>query len=222
MTSSPSAAPVPANATAQAERDALCDLLLETGPDAATLCSGWTTRDLAAHLVIRENRPDAALGIVLPPVAPWTGRVQSDTAQQDFASLVQAVRQGPPRWSPQALAPVDGATNTIEFFVHHEDVRRAQDGWEPRELDAAASDQLWSRLRDGSRWLLRRSPVGVMATPTDGPDAGREVRLRGGEPVVRLVGPVGEIVLACYGRLTRGLEVRGGGPEVTAFLSFPR
>jgi uncharacterized protein (TIGR03083 family) len=38
---------------AQEERNELCDLMLETGPDAPTLCEGWTTRDLAAHLVIR-------------------------------------------------------------------------------------------------------------------------------------------------------------------------
>ena len=46
---------------ARDERIALCDLLDETGPEAPTLCEGWRTLDLAAHLVLREHRPDAAL-----------------------------------------------------------------------------------------------------------------------------------------------------------------
>src|SRR5882762_622635 len=37
------------------ERRELCDLFLELGPDAPTLCEGWTTLDLAAHLVLREH-----------------------------------------------------------------------------------------------------------------------------------------------------------------------
>jgi uncharacterized protein (TIGR03085 family) len=50
---------------AQLERSRLCDLFLEVGPDQPTLCEGWTTADLAAHLVIRERRPDAAPGILV-------------------------------------------------------------------------------------------------------------------------------------------------------------
>ena len=78
------------NAVARAERRGLCDLLLEVGPDAPTLCTGWTTRDLAAHLVVRESRPDASLGIVLPPLSGWTHRVQSGAARLDYAELVDA------------------------------------------------------------------------------------------------------------------------------------
>ncbi|WP_461013210.1 maleylpyruvate isomerase N-terminal domain-containing protein, partial [Trueperella pyogenes] len=45
------------------ERRRLADLLLAKGPDAPTLCEGWFTRDLAAHLWIREHRLDAAVGM---------------------------------------------------------------------------------------------------------------------------------------------------------------
>src|SRR5690606_24047731 len=38
---------------ARAERHALADLLMAVGPDAPTLCAGWTTAHLAAHLVVR-------------------------------------------------------------------------------------------------------------------------------------------------------------------------
>lgn len=222
MTSSASGTAAPSQRLARTERGALCDLMLEVGPDAPTLCTGWTTRDLAAHLFVRENRPDAAAGIMVGPLAGHTARVQAGAATSDFTALVESVRHGAPRWSPQALGALDSATNTIEYFVHHEDVRRARDAWEPRVLDDAAAADLWSRFRSAARFLMRRSPVGVVAVPTDGPDAAREVRLRSGDRTVTLVGPVGEIVLSGYGRLTRGLELRGSGTDVAAFLNFAR
>ena len=113
----------PANALASSERSALADLMLEVGPDAPTLCGTWTTRDLAAHLVVRATRPDAAAGIVLGPLASYTEKVMAAVARRPWADLVAEVRSGPPRWSPLSLAALDRATNTIEYFVHHEDVR---------------------------------------------------------------------------------------------------
>ena len=206
----------------RSERAALCDLLLEVGPDAPTLSGDWTTRDLAAHLVVRENRPDAAAGLVLPPLAGWLERVQAGTARRPYADLVEQVRSGPPRWSPVRIEAVDVETNTVEFFVHHEDVRRAREGWEPRDLDDDAARALWHRVPGIGRLLLRRSPVGVVVGPTDGPVGGTLVPLRGGERDVTLVGPVGEIVLALYGRATKGLDLQGSEADVNAFLGFPR
>ncbi|MFL6076285.1 MAG: TIGR03085 family metal-binding protein [Mycobacteriales bacterium] len=108
----------------RSERIALADLLEELGPDAPTLCEGWTTADLAAHLVVRERRPDAGLGIVASPLARWTANVQASAKKRyGYQQLTQLVRQGPPLWSP--LRPVDALANTVEYFVHHEDVRRA-------------------------------------------------------------------------------------------------
>ena len=48
------------------ERKQLADLLDELGPDAPTLLSPWTTRDLASHLVLRERDFVAAPGLVIP------------------------------------------------------------------------------------------------------------------------------------------------------------
>lgn len=211
-----------ANATAQAERAALCDLLLQLGPDAPTCCEGWSSRDLAAHLVIRERRPDAAAGIVVSPLRDWTAQVQDRIARQPWPRLVEQVRSGPPRWSPAALGVLDGLINTTEFFVHHEDVRRAQPAWEPRELSATTTAQLWDALTRGARVLARRSPVGIAVRPTDGPATGEERSLKPGERVVTLVGPVGECLLAVYGRPTEGLVIDGDPADVAAFRSFSR
>ena len=210
------------NAVSRAERAGLCDLLLEVGPDAPTLCEGWTTRDLAAHLVIREGRIDAAMGIVLPPLAGWTARVQAQAATRDYADLVATVRTGPPRWSVMAIASVDAQSNTIEYFIHHEDVLRGGSQWEPRVLEDATVADLWGRLEKAGKFFVRRSPVGVVVAPTDGPRAGTELRLKSGERSVSLRGPVGEIVLATYGRVTRGLEIEGAEADVAAFRDYPR
>ena len=206
----------------RSERLALCDLLLETGPEAPTLCAGWTTRDLAAHLVVREGRPDAALGIVLTPLAGWTAKVQGDAATRDYAELVARVRKGAPRWNMMSIDSVDASANLIEYFVHHEDVRRAVPSWEPRVLPEPAVSELWSRVAKAGRFFARRSPVGVVLAPTDGPAAGTEVSIKGGERAVTLRGPVGEIVLALYGRITSGLELEGTDADVEAFRSYQR
>ncbi len=121
---------------ARSERAALADLFDAVGPDAPTLCEGWRTRDLAAHLVLRESRPDAAPGIVVRRLAGWTDRVQQGLARSDWPRLVDKVRSGPPTLSAFGLPGVDRLLNTTEYFVHHEDVRRAAPDWAPRGIGA--------------------------------------------------------------------------------------
>src|SRR5260370_10656025 len=143
------------------ERLALCALLDKTGPDAPTLCEGWDNSDLAAHLVLRERRPDAAGGVIGGPLAGYTARVQNRIKERtSFADLVRTIRSGPPRLSVMAIPGVDERANAVEFFVHHEDVRRAAPDWAPRQISRGESDMLWQRLRR-ARFMLRKAPVGV-------------------------------------------------------------
>jgi len=207
---------------ARREREALCDLMLEVGPEAPTLCGQWTTRDLAAHLVLREGRPDAAGGILIAALASYTAKVQGQISARQWPDLITTLRSGPPRWSPQSIERLDVESNTVEFFVHHEDVRRAVDPWVARDLSADDSAQLWPRVGRIGKLLLRRCSSGVIVRPTDGPAAGTSVRLRAGSTDVALEGPVGEIVLALFGRPTAGLEMAGSNSDVAAFLAFPR
>jgi len=212
----------PANALAVSERAALADLMAEVGPDAPTLCGTWTTRDLAAHLIVRATRPDAAAGILVAPLAGYTEKVMAAVARRDWPSIVAEVRQGPPRWSPVALAPLEAASNTLESNVQHQAVRRAPQPWEPPELPVHDAATLWAQAQRAGGFLLRRSPVGVVYAPTDGPAAGTRHVARKGDRVVVLSGPVGEIVLATYGRVTQGLEITGEAADVEAFRAFPR
>jgi uncharacterized protein (TIGR03085 family) len=195
------------------ERLALADLLAEKGPDAPTLCEGWTTGDLAAHLVLREARPDAAAGVMGGPLAPYTARAQARLkAARGYAELIAAFRAGPPRLSLFAIPGADEAANTVEYFVHHEDVRRCGESWEPRELDAGLTEALWKRLK-GARLLLRKLPVGVELKRDDKPaEGGYRVLAKGSPDVVTVTGPPAELTMWAMGRVTAS-RVRLDGPK---------
>jgi uncharacterized protein (TIGR03085 family) len=181
---------------AKRERLLLADLLDSSGPAAPTLCKGWTTRELAAHLVVRERRTDAASGIVIKPLAPRLERVMAEFAEKPYEELVQLIRTGPPRFSPFALKQVDEAANTVEFFLHTEDIRRARTDWTPREIDPVFADTLWKRLETAARIYGRKSPVGLVLRRANGQTA----VARKGTPVVTVTGEPAELLLFASGR----------------------
>src|SRR6476661_6463955 len=141
---------------AELERAALCDTLEAVGPDAPTLCDPWTTAQLAAHLVIRDRRPDLAAGVVVPALAARLEHARRDYAARTWPEMVGLVRSGPPIWSPAWLVPVNEAVNLVEFFVHHEDVLRAGAVGPQRVVSDELQAALWARLRRLARVLFRR------------------------------------------------------------------
>ena len=177
------------------ERRHLADELHTVGPDAETLCDGWTARDLAAHVVLRDRRPDALVGVLVSAFAGHTERVQAKIAETEWTELVAAVREAP-RWSPTRIGTIDTLMNTIEFFVHLEDVRRAQPGWEPRDLDDELSADLTSALGRMARQLSRGAPIGITLVP----EGGEPIVARQADPMVTVRGPIGELVLFVFGR----------------------
>jgi len=202
------------------ERAALCALLGAKGPQAPTLCEGWATRDLAAHLVLREHRPDAAVGILGGPLAGYTARVQDKIARQhDYPDLVDMIRRGPPAASFFAIPGVDERANTVEYYVHHEDVRRAAPGWEPRSLDPAMADALWRRL-GMARLLLRKAPCGVVLRREDAPDA-EPITAKRGTPTVTVTGLPGELTMWALGRTSAArLRLDGEAGALTRLGQF--
>ena len=185
------------NALPLARRDrlALCDLFDELGPDAPTLNEGWTTADLAAHLVARDRRPDSVPGLVVPALAAWSEHVRHGVLRRPYTDIVENLRTGPPRWSPLRRPAADRIGNTHEFFVHYEDVRRCRDGWEPRRLDATAEADIWRAVRWFGRRAFRQSPVGVVLRSGD-----QMFPAHRGTPAVTVAGPPGEILLYAFGR----------------------
>jgi uncharacterized protein (TIGR03085 family) len=193
---------------ARIERDALADALAEAGPDAPTLCEGWTARDLAAHVVIRDRRPDAAPGVMINALAGWTDRVRRGYRDGHSYPELIALARRPPVWSPLSLGPLDEAANTVEFFVHTEDVRRGGPGWQPRALDPGLTAALWQRVPGLARLNLRRARATVrVVAPGHG-----EFTVGDGEPGAVLSGDPGELLLFLFGR-QRAARVDVTGPE---------
>ena len=175
---------------AQQERKTLCDLFVELGAEAPTLCEGWRTADLAAHLVVRERRPDSGPGLVWPPLAGYTDKVRQRVRDRmAWEKLVETVRRGP----PLLLRPFDGPMNTVEFFIHVEDVRRAQDGWEPRPISPELADSLWARVGPGG--MAKKVPATILIT-----SPGRADKERGSGPHLTLAGDPGELTMFGAGR----------------------
>jgi uncharacterized protein (TIGR03085 family) len=195
---------------ARVERLALAQDFEELGPDVGTLCTGWNARRLAAHLVARERRPDSAAAsmasAVGKPFKDYAASVLRGEAQRPWRELVDLVRTGPPLWSPMRYEPLDARFNTIEFFVHHEDLRRAQVGWQQRLLPPEQSADLWRHVVGAARLFLRGLPVGLLMQRPDG----RPVRVRDGDPAVTVVGEPGELTLYITGRRDHAnVELRG-------------
>src|ERR1700753_1652598 len=184
---------------AQRERAALVEILRAVGPDAPTLCEGWTTRDLVAHLVVRERRPDALPGLVFKPLASYTARLQNRlSTSTKWEALVELFASGPPVLS--LFKVLDPVASIHEIFVHHEDVRRAQTGWEPRELDARTSAAGKGRVAMSSGAGTSRSMTAVRARLTlRTPDGQTVVAVGGGSPVTVTGEPL-ELLLFAFGR----------------------
>jgi uncharacterized protein (TIGR03085 family) len=202
---------------ARRERSALVDTLRAVGPDAPTLCEGWKTRDLAAHLVVRERRPDATLGIAVPFLADYTAKVQNKVAQSTgWDDLVELVSSGPPIYSPFKV--LDAVANLGEMFIHHEDVRRAVDGWQPRVLDKSIATQLRRQLGLMSRMMLSKLPAQVvLQTPT-----GERIARVGRGDAVTLTGEPPELLLFVSGRDAVHVEFDGDPQTIAAVRAAPR
>jgi len=183
---------------AKSERRQLADLLLAVGPDQPTICAGWSTIDLAAHLVVRERRPDAAAGVMVKGLAGHGEKVRRAKAAEPFGDIVAQLRN-PPWWSPVSNRFTDELANTLEFFIHHEDVRRAQPEWEPRVLPLGEQEALWKSTKMTARLGLRKLhvPVLVRSPGFDDLEVGTSETQ---PPRAMLQGEPGEIALFLSGR----------------------
>lgn len=196
------------------ERALLCALAQQVGPDAPTLCGDWTVKELVVHLLLREGHP-AAAGIFVKPLGRLLDRATTKASAEDFPALVKRLRHGPPVWSPFALPKVGATMNLLEFYIHHEDIRRAQPSWEPRALPSSTEDGIWGALRIVGRVMVSgKSPVAVTA---ERPDTGATARLKNGEHPVVVRGMPSEIALYVYGRKPQArVDLIGDDADVAA------
>jgi uncharacterized protein (TIGR03085 family) len=199
------------------ERAALVRTLRDAGPEAPTLCEGWATKDLVAHMVVRERRPDAALGIALAPMAGYTAKIQRRlTASTDWSDLLAMLAAGPPLYSPFKL--LDPLVNIAELFIHHEDVRRAGTGWTPRELDERMVTGLRRMVPLMSRMSLAGAPARVSLCEHDG----TKLAAFGRGPQLVVAGAVPELVLFLSGRDAARVEFVGDRDTTAAVRAARR
>jgi uncharacterized protein (TIGR03085 family) len=191
--------------TSSRERAELAGLLDRLGPDAPTCCEGWTTAHLAAHLVVRDSRPDSLPGYGLElaglggPLPAWSHRLEDRLrATTPYAQVVRRFRAGAPVWSPMAWPGPSQRLTVSEFLIHHEDVRRAQPGWAPRAVPAETQDDAWRAALASARLAARAKGRVLVLRRSDA--SGVERRLGSGERTTTLVGEPLEILLWLAGR----------------------
>jgi len=204
---------------ARTERAALADLFVTLGTDQPTLCEGWDTQDLLIHLLVRENNPAGAAGQHVSLLHGATERAEADYAKRPWPELIEKYRSGPPGWNPTGWGKLDDLSNGGEMFIHHEDARRGQVGWEPRQFDADTTAALAKMVGSGmSKLALRKLPVGVVAVmPGSEP-----VSLKSGEPTVTVTGEPGEILLWLAGRDACKVEFDGDAGAIGTVTSLKR
>lgn len=213
----------PRTALSRRERTALVETLRRVGPDAPTLCEGWTARDLAAHLVVREGRPDAAAGMLLPALAGRLEELRLREAARPWDELLDRIDHGAPWYSPLRYA--DQVANAAEYLVHHEDVLRATPGWDERGFDTADLDRIWSLATTVARTTLRKAPARVeLRTPAGVRlDKGRAVstgaRLA---PLVTVSAAPVELLLWAFGREECRVDLSGEQGALDEVLGMPR
>ena len=175
------------------ERLELCDLSLELGPDAPTLCEGWTTADLAAHLVLREH------------FHRWTDTRMAREKAKGLPALVERLRRGAPL-VPWRVPGLRTLLNGMEYFIHHEDVRRANG--RSRRTDRPDLDELSWRMTGftGRRLARRIRPYGLELLTPDG----KQRRFGSGATAI-IKGEATELVLFLSGRRSAA-EVTLEGP----------
>lgn len=207
---------------AEISRDAMAETLLAAGPTASTLCEGWESRHLAAHLVLREHSGWAA-GLFIKPLShgmrTHLDRMAAEAEDPaSYARLIVRFRMGPGRLSPLRVPSVDAAANILEYFVHTEDVRRARTDWSPRFLHPGYDQRLWKLLIQRAGMLYRGAGVGVILVRPDG----RRKVVRRGDDAVAVHGGVGELVMHAFGRPEAALITYEGSENAVARLRAHR
>ncbi|WP_461165505.1 TIGR03085 family metal-binding protein [Tsukamurella serpentis] len=200
---------------ARIERAALVEAARAAGPDAPTLCGDWTVRELLAHLVLREGRPDALPGIVVGALSGYTERVQTRIAARPVDELIDAVAAGPPRLSPFRL--IDATVNLGEYFVHTEDIRRARAGWMPRTLDPAVARGLRPVVSRIAHLTMRHAPLRISLTT----EKGTLVSVGRG-PSVSVIGAIGEVAMWAHGRDEALVTFEGADADIDLLGSLVR
>ena len=177
------------------EREEFAATFLALGDRAPTILPGWAASDLLEHLHLRERAPHLMLASRLP--GPLRRRAQaalSSYRERSWPERVALFCAGPGPLSP--VGRLDALSGQAELLIHHEDLRRAQEGWEPRRLSPATAAAAWRAVG-----LMAPLAMSVQADVTlVSPLGGRRLRSRGAAGSLRVHGDPLELLLWVTGR----------------------
>ena len=174
------------------EHQLVAEVLEVVGPDAPAGVGAWTAADLAAHLYSQVAAGGLPVFAGRCLIAAWvrltaisgssTDRVIAHYRRKGFSRAVASLRSGPPRLLLRSrVAPV----SLFEVWMHHDDLRRANDlepPSEPASLDQALEFALrYQRKVLGSERMDRSRPNGDLLRWL----AGRPSSLPPHEPALR-------------------------------------
>lgn len=150
----------------------LVSTLRDAGPDAPTLCAGWRSRHLAAHVYLRLHRPWQMATGMLPggdPDAHTLAVGEAHARDGDYQRLLDRFLAPMAPTNPMRLT--GEAVHLLEYVVHHEDVLRAAGHVQPRALPAGQVRSLWTQVCRMGRLTQARSHTGMVLVVPGGPRA---------------------------------------------------
>ena len=205
-----------------AERQRLIGTFERVGADADTLCEGWDAEDLLRHMVLRELFPHHGLFSKLPLKAADKSREHIDDIDTaDYETLLETFKTGRHRLSPLQFGPVDRAMNTLEYVIHHEDLRRAQDPRLGRVLTPEEQGIIFSHLKAMAQMLFLKAPVQVILhSPEFGEFTAFATKRH--KETVTLEGPPLELALYSFGRNRADIELKGEPEAIRKFEGVDR
>ncbi|MGW2224283.1 maleylpyruvate isomerase family mycothiol-dependent enzyme [Streptomyces formicae] len=194
----------------KAERLGIADFLEELDADdwgRDSLCTGWTVRDVAAHLTLSTRTTlldllKGAIGARFDWERMEYDKARDRAARHTPAELVAQIRQtaGSPRRAPLS-APLDPLT---DFLVHGQDIARPLGRARPMPgpQTVAALDHVVASPFYGAKKRLRG--VRLVATDADWSTGAGPAEARG---------PAGDLLLVVTGRRAGLAAVTGAGAE---------
>lgn len=178
------------------EREAFARTFLTYGPQAPTILPGWDAEDLLEHLLERERHPHLVLGSTLPgPLGHRAAAARAARRERSWQERVEIFRQGPGRLSP--IGRIDAFSGEGELLIHHEDLRRAQNDWEPRVLHPETAAQAWRAVGLMAPLAMTVRSEVTLVSPLGG---GRRFRSRRAVGSLRVHGDPLELLLWVSGR----------------------
>lgn len=178
-----------------AQRAIACNVFRRVSPESPTLCEGWSAYDLATHLWTLDHDPLAWPAIGIGALSSWE-RKRFDRIQQrlPYPALIDQLAAGRGSFACMPTDRFEDYRHSLgEWFVHTEDVRRANGISKPDYPDDLQV-AFWLRLQAAAKALFPLRGIRFVTT------SGATGRTGRGAIETTVTGEPAELLLWAYGR----------------------